>query len=117
MAEIILIYLSVRIGTLYRKTGEPGAGKYIWGIWITWLAGIIISAIIGTSGAGMGGLLFVIPLYIVLFVIAANGIRSGKQYIESYEAQQKLEYEKRMAEMTRKAVEDALAKERAANHT
>jgi uncharacterized membrane protein len=115
MAEVILIYMCVKIGSLYRKTGEHGAGKYIWGVWLTWLAGIIIAGIIGASGGGMGGLFFVLLLYIVLFSIAASGIRSGKQYTEAYAAMQKREDEKRMQEMTAKAVADALAKEHAAH--
>lgn len=106
MAEIILIVLSVTIMGRYRKAGEKGGGKYVLGIWLTWLGTIFIGAMVASSSRSPVGMYVVILIgYVICFIVAANGMRSGRQYQENVEAARRREEEKRQEQRMEKEVQ------------
>jgi len=93
LPEIVLIIMSVSIGNRYSKAKASGAGKYIRGIWITWLVTFIVA--IGTAIIGTRGLGIVVGIigYGICFLVAAIGMSSGKEQLELYDARVRdLEY-------------------------
>lgn len=106
MAEIGLIALSAVIMSRYRRAGEQGGGRYVWGIWLTWLAAVIVASVAGVQTGSEGAIYGLILVgYVICFVIAANGMRSGRQYLDNYEAMKQREREKEQEKQIERQVQ------------
>lgn len=89
MLEIILIVLCVVIAGRFSKAREPGAGKYIAGVWVS-LFGIVILGAFLANVLYAGFLLYICAViaYITSFAIAISGMKAGKGYLEYWEKNQ-----------------------------
>ena len=90
LIEILLIVFSVNISSKFKQAGQPGAKKYILGIWMTYLGAFILAVALGivvAMASGEDAMIAVIFItlicgYIAEIIIAVRGMSHGKRLLQ-----------------------------------
>jgi hypothetical protein len=110
--EIGMIVLSVKIVRRFRQAEADGAKRYVWGIWLTWLAMLILRAIVGERSAW--SIIFLLLGYLASYCIALSGMSKARFYLDVHKNKEKREAELQLQKQIDAAVSAAVAQQNAA---